>query len=397
MKKQNFPQWGIFILFTGVFFYYELIFQWSTLGDVWSIGAVYMLLLCIGYAGFAYLLTTLFKKRRTNRICVAVYLFLSALPFLIEYFVYKQFKLLYYVNTVFAGASDAMQSYYREIFALIFSGGGLVRIGLYLLPGILYLIFGRSPQQGCCQSRLIAAGISLIMLLVSVMGISFNDTLQAVCTTRYSFEAAVDNLGFVAGVGLDAGRLIFGVEDGFVDTDIPEVTLPTETTEETTGVTEETEPAVDRSPNQLELNLDDPNADRTIAKINKYVASLTPSSKNEYTGMFEGKNLILISAEAFSAEVIDPVLTPTLYRLATKGMQFTDYYQISGAGTTGGEYQNIFGMLPTNGGQSFKDTAKNLNYYPMGSMLDRLGYYGQAFHNNSYTYYSRNETHINLG
>lgn len=397
LKKQTFPQWGILALLAGVFFYYELLFQWSTLGDIWSVGTPVMLLLCAAYAGFGYLLTSLFKKRRTNRIITAVYLFLAALPFLIEYFVYKQFKLLYDVNTVFAGASDAMQSYYREIFALVFSGGGLLRIFLYLLPGILYLILGRSPRQGCWQSRLICLGISLVMILASVLGIGCSDTLRAVCTNQYSFEAAVDNLGFVAGVGLDAGRLIFGVEDEFVQTDTPDVTLPSDTTEETTDPTEQTEPPVDRSPNQLELDLDDPNAGSAISKINSYVASLTPSAKNEYTGMFAGKNLILISAEAFAAEVIDPVLTPTLYRLATKGMQFKDFYQISGAGTTGGEYQNIFGMLPTNGGQSFKDTADNLNYYTMGSMLDRQGYYGQAFHNNSYTYYDRNKTHNNLG
>ena len=34
--------------------------------------------------------------------------------------------------------------------------------------------------------------------------------------------------------------------------------------------------------------------------------------------------MIFITAEAFSAELIDPELTPTLYRLATKGFQFTD-------------------------------------------------------------------------
>lgn len=395
LKKNIFPQWGVIALFAGVLFYYELLFQWSTLGSLWGVNTLFMLMLCIGYAGLGYLLSSLFKKRRANRICTAVCLFVSALPFLIEYFVYKQFKLLYDVSTVTAGASDAMQSYYREIFALIFSGGGLLRIFLYLLPGLLYLVIGRSPRQGCWQSRLITLGLSIVMILASVLGIRCTDKLHAVCTTQYSFEAAVNNLGLVTGVGLDAGRILFGTGSGFTETDNPHVTQPSST--ETTEQTETTAPTIDRSPNQLELNLDDPNASRSIAKINQYVASLTPSSKNEFTGMFEGKNLIFITAEAFAAEVIDPVLTPTLYRLANKGIQFTDFYQISGAGTTGGEYQNIFGMLPTNGGQSFKDTGDHLNYYTIGSMLDRLGYYGQAFHNNSYTYYSRNITHNNIG
>ena len=33
----------------------------------------------------------------------------------------------------------------------------------------------------------------------------------------------------------------------------------------------------------------------------------------------------------------------------------------------------------------------------MGSQLDRLGYYGKAYHNNDYTYYSRHTTHNNIG
>jgi len=105
----------------------------------------------------------------------------------------------------------------------------------------------------------------------------------------------------------------------------------------------------------------------------------------------------MITAEAFCSAVIDPELTPTLYRLATKGINFNNHYTIYGAGTTGGEYQFIFGMLPTDGGESFKNTANHLNYFTMGSQLNRLGYYGKAYHNSTYTYYSRHKTHINIG
>jgi lipoteichoic acid synthase len=147
--------------------------------------------------------------------------------------------------------------------------------------------------------------------------------------------------------------------------------------------------------NQMELNFSGQN--KKIAEIDAYVQSLTPSKQNQYTGLFKGKNLIFITAEAFTAEVIDKDLTPTLYRLATRGINFTDHYQPASAGTTGGEYQNVFGMMPTSGGKSFKNSADNLNYFTIGNQLDRLGYYGKAYHNNSYTYYDRNKTHINLG
>lgn len=83
--------------------------------------------------------------------------------------------------------------------------------------------------------------------------------------------------------------------------------------------------------------------------------------------------------------------------MAHKGIRFIDYYQPSSAGTTGGEYANIFGMLPTAGGSSMKKTATQYNWSTMASRLSEQGYYGKAYHNNSFTYYDRDKTHVNLG
>ena len=62
-----------------------------------------------------------------------------------------------------------------------------------------------------------------------------------------------------------------------------------------------------------------------IREMHQYFAGRTTTNKNAYTGMFEGKNLIMITAEAFSYLVIDPELTPTLHMLQTEGFNFTNY------------------------------------------------------------------------
>lgn len=216
--------------------------------------------------------------------------------------------------------------------------------------------------------------------------------------TQYSFQGATSNFGLLTGIGLEVREL--GRENSAtLDTEVvmPEVENVTNSAEITEPVAEETEQVIEYGLNQIDIDFSSLEAKGEIAQLNDYVASLSASSKNEYTGLFEGKNLIFITAEAFALEVIDEKLTPTLFRLANNGIHFTDYYQMSGAGTTGGEYQNVFGMVPVWGGNSFKSTANNLNYYTIGSMLDRQGYYGQAFHNNSYTYYDRHRTHVNIG
>ncbi|MCR4787100.1 MAG: sulfatase-like hydrolase/transferase [Lachnospiraceae bacterium] len=135
----------------------------------------------------------------------------------------------------------------------------------------------------------------------------------------------------------------------------------------------------------------------TKKDLDNYVASQTPSSKNKYTGLFKGKNLIFFSAEAFSGDIIDPELTPTLYRLSTKGIQIPDYYQPAIAGTTGGEYANIFGMIPANGGKSMKEMTAQNTWITIGNRLNDEGYYGKAYHNNSGEVYGRYQTHNRLG
>ena len=132
--------------------------------------------------------------------------------------------------------------------------------------------------------------------------------------------------------------------------------------------------------------------------MSKYLRSLTPSKTNSMTGFFKGKNLILITAEAFSAELIDPVLTPTLYRMATKGIRFTDYYQPSwGGSTSSGEFSVMTGIEPAYGVDSILNSSKLNMDLTIGNQLRKLGYFSRAYHNNSYTYYQRNLTHEHLG
>ena len=133
-------------------------------------------------------------------------------------------------------------------------------------------------------------------------------------------------------------------------------------------------------------------------QMNEYIASLAPSSQNDYTGIFKGKNLIMICAEAFSDAVISKELTASLYRLSRKGFYFSDYYQLTWGGSTStGEFSFLFGLVPTNGIQTILDTAANNNYFTVGNQMQRLEYYTKAYHNRNYDFYDRNLTHENLG
>ena len=394
--KREISSYLLILVFPLAMVYFESVFRIATAGNLFSWSTFNMVLFSLAYGMVGYLLVTLFKKPKATYITTIVLLALTAVPYLVQYFVYRQFKVFYDINTITGGAADAVGGFTHEIRRLLISWDGFLKLFLFFLPAILWAVFGRKlfkDAKAGLLTRVIAAAALLLLYGLNLLLIYNNDMALSVYKKEYNYQSAVESYGLISGIRLDIQNLAKGdSQEGFEQEEVPTEPVDTEPTVPNEDVPE---PPKEYGYNQMDLNLT--GGSGNIKNLNEYVLSQTASKKNEYTGMFKGKNLILITAEAFTAEVIDPVLTPTLYRMATKGIQFTDYYQPASAGTTGGEYQNVFGMLPTSGGASFKKTANNYNYMTMGSQLDRLGYYGKAYHNNSYTYYSRHKTHIKLG
>ena len=140
------------------------------------------------------------------------------------------------------------------------------------------------------------------------------------------------------------------------------------------------------------------NQTKKAQQLSAYLSTLTPSRKNPYTGLFAGKNLIMVCAESYCDRFIRPELTPTLWRLTHNGIYFEEYYQSEwGGSTTTGELAFVTGLCGNNGDDSLSGIADNNHYFTMGNQLQRLGYSSIAFHAGSLTYYKRNTTHENLG
>ena len=132
----------------------------------------------------------------------------------------------------------------------------------------------------------------------------------------------------------------------------------------------------------------------SVLKLNSYINSSTPTYTNDYTGMFEGYNLIFITAEGFDGYVIDKKRTPELYKMSHNGFVFKNFYTPLWYGSTlGGEYANLTGLMPKNGGYlSMQMVGQRGNTMPftLGNELKNQGYNVYAYHNNGYTYYDRN-------
>ena len=132
--------------------------------------------------------------------------------------------------------------------------------------------------------------------------------------------------------------------------------------------------------------------------MHKYFSTVKPTATNQYTGMFKGNNLVLLTAEGFSQYVISPELTPTLYKMATEGFVFKNFYNpVWWVSTSDGEYVACTGLLPKSGVWSFAYSGKNYMPFAMGNQFNKLGYSTKAYHNHTYSYYKRDISHPNLG
>jgi len=116
------------------------------------------------------------------------------------------------------------------------------------------------------------------------------------------------------------------------------------------------------------------------------------TERNDFSGKYEGKNLIFINGESIAPYAIDPVLTPTLYKLKTEGYYFDNFYSAS-VNTYYSEYSYIDSFYFT----SEKSVDGLQHYGTMPTLFHEKGYTSQAFHNYYSNFYDRKINNILMG
>lgn len=159
---------------------------------------------------------------------------------------------------------------------------------------------------------------------------------------------------------------------------------------------------IDRSPHVMDVDLDSlsESSNSKVAWLASYMNTVKPTKKNDYTGMFNGYNVVFLSLEAFSGAAISKELTPTLYKLSNECFVFNNFYTPLYYGSTNaGECQNLLGLYPKQGSPMSLQESGRLGtncYFSLGPQLSKLGYHNIGFHN-GWEMYDRAETMWNLG
>ncbi len=337
-------------------------------------------------------------------ICTAVFTVL----FVVQYLYFSFFGDFFKWSTL--DMAGGVAQFYREILATMASGWYWIL--LFILPTVLYFLFAakRMPSSYIRPANGIVLLCVALLCHFSVSAIINLDDEDYGDKTYYTeiFNApyAVKSFGLIAETRLDIKQLLFGDLGGESVTDdtvppinqLPDVLLGDESNE--TEQDETPQAPVEYGYNIMDIDFDSlisSEKNSTIKSMHSYFSQLEGTKQNKYTGYFKGKNLIFITLEGFSHKAIIPELTPTLYKMATEGFVFTNFYNsLWGGSTATGEYAVLTG--------NFYDSAKVLEmsadtYQPfvLGNQLSALNYKTTAYHNHSHTYYTRNKSHPNFG
>ena len=392
-EKQSNHFWLSCLFFPMALVYHEILLRIFDKENVFFTGALFPVILFALAAGFFLtLLFDLLPARKLSRICAIVLTALWTVYVCVEYCCKSYFKIYFGVGYMANMTGNVLHDFGGTMFEVILAR--IPFILLSLLP-LLFLILGRMaiiPEQR--KRRAVRWIFLILVVLFQLIGSLIGNFGPHRAQYTYNFNAndTLPQFGLASTLRLEAEYAIFGMPD------LPDIDIDFMIDQSSVDHPQ----AILYDYNKLDIDFQGlvDSSSGTMQSMHRYFNAKVPTQKNEYTGMFAGKNLILITAEAFCPYAISEELTPTLYRLSHEGFVFDNYYQPGwGQSTTGGEFAVMTGLIPTwvNNQVSFYVSSRDSMPFALGHQFAALGYTTKAWHNNTYTYYDRDKTHPNLG
>lgn len=425
--RQSLPTFG---LLTGSIIFWEVLMHIVLFQHI-SWRAIYVALFSVVFGMAFTLLTGCFK--RTGQM-ITLWVTLSAL------FIFYGAQLIYY--KIFSGVisvyliqlgGTALTNFFKETMYCIF-----VNLWLLLIMAIPLVICGImlhkkwiKTQRCAWRCRIVQATACVLLHFICVLSLPLGGTKAYTVYDIYHnvntiSDTSVAYLGFLTTLRLELQSVVgsyFGGSNTKLDgvvildpSDLEDVFGPTDPTQPGgTKPTLPTQPGGSDVPDydtegahMIEIDFDaliaqaQKEGNDSLETLHKYIAAQMPTYENEYTGMFEGKNLIYLVCESFSPVVISPELTPTLYKLYNEGIKFTNFYSSFKNVTTNGEYAACLGMFPdlsrSKSDASFTASIDNYLPYALGNIFrEQAGVNSYGYHNFFGDYYDRDKTHPNMG
>lgn len=352
---------------------------------------IYYLIIFSFLNAFAiYVVTTIFNKK-VSKILSFIFLIVIVFFFIAEFIYFNIFTAFFTLDAI--SMVEGAFPFVRAIFEILWNK--IFIILLFLLPIIVYIFVNK--YFGYSKDNVVKVLIKLLVLLnvfcLAVLSLNLTDKEDELYSPKklyfnvyYPYES-VRSFGLLTTLRLDLKRLVSNTE---------ETSEYSNESSKEYAITEYDYNVMDIDWDSLIAN----ESNQTIKNMHTYFSSLNGTQKNEYTGLFEGKNLIFIVAESLYTPFINETLTPTLYNLYNNGIVFDNYYPSKfEKSTTDTEYMLFTSIVPKIGVSGGSADASKRNYFPftIGNSFSDVGYYTIGFHNWTNGIYDRRTYIPNYG
>lgn len=273
---------------------------------------------------------------------------------------------------------------------------------------ILYIIFEKKITRAKYNKKLIFSSFNtyicallyafvVIFLFMLTLDLNFMQNKYQTISNKELFKnttnpaLAIKNFGTTTYFLLDLKSTLFGLEENI------DIISPNETKE------------IEKIETNYSRHIDDTvwdmvieeEKDSNFIKLNQYFKNREITDKNEYTGIFEGKNLIVVMMESVGSAVFDKKYSeyfPTLHKLYNEGITAVNHYSPRNNCATGESELTTATSLYSIETTCTVNTYKN-NVYPEAllSMFKTNDYYTSAYHDYTDQYYNRSYYEKNFG
>lgn len=370
----------------------------------------------------------------SSRILLPVIILLTGSYYIVQIVYMKTFGTLFSISMLGLG-NEAIGNFGWAIGDLI--SHSIIVIILIFIPVIVSIVLACirkiKIEKYNYAGRIIALFLGAIFWFVGVVGIRAFGTERLspyylLTNSSVTSDASARKLGTLTTAVVEIGAYYFGINNESDDFVVENQVLESDNMD---GITEDGTPVIiiNEDPDYI-ASLQEEQAEENVIertpwindaidfgiiasledneskrKLSEYFVTREGTSTNEYTGMFEGYNLIYICAESFWNYACNEKVTPTLYKMANNGIVLTNYYNSFYNTTTNGEFAFDTGLWPdvsrhSSAGTdigSFAQSSTKFMPQGLGDLFSAQGIPSYAFHNYYGKYYRRILSWPNLG
>lgn len=330
----------------------------------------------------------LFKNRRVRNILSII--------FVLIYTAYT-FMQLGFINFLGVYISFHTSSQFGAVTNYIVDFLSSFKLTYYLIfiPLILYIVYYILLRKKKYYRVKPAKRNLILVVIVIILSLLYSFTLRAkFMQNKFQTKKTVDlfyNPSVPTIAVHELGPVIFGISDFKtfifpVDEEIIPSNNNTEPIEK---------PTRDVLPVLSELASSDEN--KKYSYLNNFYANQKVTDYNDYTGMFKGKNVVVILMESVNEGIINEKYFPNFYNLYSNGWHWVNHYSPRNSCATGNNefsaMTSLFSIYNTCTSNVYKE---NTYFESMFGVFKDSGYNTVSMHDFTEWYYKRNTIHSNM-